>query len=267
LSDRVNAPVKPLDEDLDRDRADSDDRFGRIANPPAYQLVADAIEREIVTGRIRPGEPIGTEAELVKQFGLNRSTVREGIRLLEQSGLVRRSTGRRLTATLPLYDRLAPRISRALILHEVTFRELWEATMALGIATVEKAAERATREQVALLEANIVRTREAGNDAAAVAELDVEFHEILGRASANRVLYLAREPSELLISPTTEPILRKVPAAIPRLIEAHERIVEALRKRDVEMARLWMRRHLNDWRAGFLKTGRDLDQPVDRIVP
>ena len=55
---------------------------------PAYQLVAEAIEREILAGRIRPGDPLGTEAELVKQFGVNRSTVREGIRLLEQGGLV-----------------------------------------------------------------------------------------------------------------------------------------------------------------------------------
>jgi len=50
----------------------------RISSTPAYQLVAEAIERRILSGGIRPGEPIGTEAELVKQFGVNRSTVREG---------------------------------------------------------------------------------------------------------------------------------------------------------------------------------------------
>src|SRR5437773_5296000 len=65
------------------------EKFDRINAIPAYQLVADAIEREILARRIRPGEPIGTEAQLVKQFGVNRSTVREGIRLLEQSGLIR----------------------------------------------------------------------------------------------------------------------------------------------------------------------------------
>src|SRR5262249_61657536 len=63
------------------------EKFDRINAIPAYQLVADAIEREILARRIRPGEPIGTEAQLVKPFGANRSTGRQGIRLLEQSGL------------------------------------------------------------------------------------------------------------------------------------------------------------------------------------
>ena len=57
------------------------EKFRRIHSIPAYQLVAEAIENRILAGGIRPGEPIGTEAELVKQFGVNRSTVREGIRL------------------------------------------------------------------------------------------------------------------------------------------------------------------------------------------
>jgi hypothetical protein len=51
--------------------------FRRIDVAAAYQKVADAIEREIVNGRIKPGEPIGTELELGRQFGVNRSTVRD----------------------------------------------------------------------------------------------------------------------------------------------------------------------------------------------
>ena len=39
----------------------------RINSTPAYRLVAEAIERQILSGDIRPGEPIGTEAELVRQ--------------------------------------------------------------------------------------------------------------------------------------------------------------------------------------------------------
>ena len=56
------------------------EKFARINAIPAYQLVAEAIETEILARRILPGEAIGTEAQLVRQFGVNRSTVREGIR-------------------------------------------------------------------------------------------------------------------------------------------------------------------------------------------
>ena len=52
-------------------------------------------------------------------------------------------------------------MSRAMLMHEVTFRELWEATVALEIATVEQAAEHATADVVAELEANVVSTEHA----------------------------------------------------------------------------------------------------------
>ena len=241
------------------------EKFGRINAIPAYQLVAEAIETEILARRIRPGEAIGTEAQLVKQFGVNRSTVREGIRLLEQSGLIHRDSSRRLLASPPHYSRLATRMSRAMLLHEVTFRELWEATAALEIATVEQAAEHATADAVAELEANIASTERVSRDTDAVAELDTQFHSLIAKASQNRVLQLAREPSSLLIFPTTEIILRKVKEGVPRLIHAHHTIVDAVRRHDKEASRLWMLRHVRDWRRGFERAGKDIDQPIDRV--
>jgi DNA-binding FadR family transcriptional regulator len=240
-------------------------RFRRVSATPAYRQVAEAIEREIISGRIRPGEPIGTEAQLVGQFGVNRSTVREGIRLLEHSGLVRRDSSRRLWVGLPHYGRLASRMSRALVLHEVTFRELFEASLPMQLATMEAAVERATPETIAELEENIARTEQALGRPNEVAKLDAQVHALVGKASRNRVLQLAREPSELLVMPTTEMILKRVKEGPARLLEAHRMYVDAIRRRDKAAARLWVKRHLEDWRKGFERTGKDLDQPIDRI--
>lgn len=241
------------------------EKFRRIHATPAYQLVAEAIEKKILAGGIRPGEPIGTEAELVKQFGVNRSTVREGIRLLEHDGIIQRQSNRRLAVSLPHYERLASRTTRAMVLHEVTFRELYEAAMALQMATIEGAAQRATPSMIAALEDNVARTAQVLGDADAVAELDSEFHALIGKASANRVLQLAREPSDLLVYPTTRMILSKVKEGAARLLEAHRMLLDAIRRRDVEAGRLWARRHLNDWRKGFERSGNDLDQPINRL--
>jgi len=241
------------------------EKFRRISSTPAYRLVAEAIERQIMSGRILPGEPIGTEAELVKQFGVNRSTVREGIRLLEHDGLVRRESNRRLSVGLPHYERLATRSTRALILAEVTFRELYEAALALQIATIESAAEKATPAMMVAMEENIARTAKVLDDTVAVAELDTEFHALIGKASGNRVLQLAREPSDLLIFPTTRMVLSQVKEGPARLLEAHRQMLDAIMRRDKEAARLWARRHINDWRKGFERAGNDLDQPIDKI--
>ena len=98
-----------------------------------------------------------------------------------------------------------------------------------------------------------------------MARLDGEFHALVGRASHNRVLQLAREPSELLVVSSTELILREVEVGAARLLHAHRMYVDCIRRRDKPAARLWTRRHLDDWRKGFERAGRDLDQPIDRI--
>jgi DNA-binding FadR family transcriptional regulator len=241
------------------------EKFRRISPTPAYRLVADAIERRILAGSIRPGEPIGTEAELVKQFGVNRSTVREGIRMLENDGLIRRQANRQLAVGLPHYERLATRTTRALVLHEATFRELYEASMALQLATMAAAVTRATEAQIAALEDNVARTARVLDDPAQVAKLDAEFHALIGKACANRVLQLAREPSDSLILPTTEMVLRKSRVGAGRLLEAHREMLAAIRGRDVAAGQLWARRHIDDWRRGFERAGNDLDQPIDKI--
>ena len=240
-------------------------KFGRISSTPAYRMVAEAIERDILSGRLRDGEPLGTETELATQFGVNRSTVREGIRLLEHGGLIRRDSSRRLWIGLPHTEGLATRMSRALVLHEVSFRELYEAAMALQLATIEAAVEHATVADLAALERNIDATERALGEPAAVAKLDGEFHTLVGKASRNRVLQLAREPSELLVISSTELILGKIKEGAPRLLQAHRMYVEAIRRCDKDAARQWVRRHVNDWRKGFERAGNDLDQPIDRI--
>lgn len=232
---------------------------------PAYRRVAEAVERDIVAGRLKAGQPLGTEAALVAQFGVNRSTVREGIRLLEHSGLVRRDSSRRLWVERPRTERLVSNMRRALVLHEVTFRELYEAAMALQLATIEGAVEHAGAADIAALDENISRTERSLGNPGLVAHLDGEFHALVGRASHNRVLELAREPSELLVVASTEIILGKVKEAPARLLHAHRMYVDAIRRRDRDAARLWARRHLEDWRRGFERAGNDLDRPIDRI--
>lgn len=240
-------------------------RLEKIEVTSVCQLVAEAIEREIVAGRLRPGDGVGTEAVLCSQFGVNRSTVREAIRVLEQGGLVRRGSDRKLYASLPRYSGLSSRVSRALILHEVTFRELCITARVLETASAEQAAENASAEMIGELEKNLTEAEAAISDPALLSEIDSEFHRLLAKAARNRVLELAREPAGLLIFPTTELICRRVPKGADRLVAAHRHIIDAVKAKDPTSAALWMNRHVADWRKGFEHAGRDLDEPVERV--
>ena len=46
----------------------------------AYQQIADEIEAQILRGDLNPGDQLPGEAELAGQFGVTRSTLREGLR-------------------------------------------------------------------------------------------------------------------------------------------------------------------------------------------
>lgn len=240
------------------------DLYDRIRVPAAYEVVAQQIERQIVAGNLRPGDEIGTEADLVRQFGVNRSTVREGIRMLEQTGLVRREAGRRLCVSSPQYAQLSSRMSRAMILNEVTFQELFETAVILEAAAAEAAARRRGGDHLDDLRDNVAQAEAAADDPAALADLDSLFHRLVAKAAGNRVLELAREPGALLYFPTTEAICQVVPEAPGRLVQAHGVIVDAIAAGDAEQAGIWMRRHVTDWLKGFRRSGRDPTAPVER---
>uniref|UniRef100_UPI002FD8D0D6 FadR/GntR family transcriptional regulator n=1 Tax=Aminobacterium mobile TaxID=81467 RepID=UPI002FD8D0D6 len=48
-----------------------------------YEQIADEIRNYIIQNQIKPGERLPTERELAQMLGVSRTSVREGIRLLE----------------------------------------------------------------------------------------------------------------------------------------------------------------------------------------
>lgn len=246
--------------------ATAEDRFAPLKVLSAYEMVASTIEREILAGTLCPGDGLGTELDLSRQFAVNRSTVREGIRMLEQSGLVERRAGRRLFVTRPQPRSLSNRMARAMLLHDVTFTEVFGAALVLEVGAAEQAALRALPADLAALEANQALALEARDDPERLAALDAAFHQLVARATHNRVLELARESPSLLFMPTTAIICAGVPEAPGRLLEAHAALIDCLRRHDSEGAGRWMHRHVSDWLKGFCRTGRDPDAPVERAL-
>lgn len=63
------------------------------AAPRKYQQVYSALRRDIQSGRLRTGDRLPSEAELVRQFGASRITVGRAVRDLQAAGLVERRAG------------------------------------------------------------------------------------------------------------------------------------------------------------------------------
>jgi DNA-binding FadR family transcriptional regulator len=235
------------------------DLFLPLDDHPAYRQIANQIEQRIVARSLRAGDTLPSETDLARQFGVNRSTIREAIRELETHGLLGRERGaKRLRVTLPKPSRVSSGVSRALALHDVTFVELWEAMMAIEPAAAEHAAARRTAAQMqSLIRANARFKREITDTAAAVSAV-VEFFTAVAAASGNQVLALSQAPLNLLLAPTLTRMIDRVPQARGRILEAQGKIIEAIKLKKSEQARLWMEKHIRDFKRGHeLEGSRD----------
>ena len=235
--------------------------FQRVVVEPAYKTVSAVIERAILDGALRPGTALPTEQELAERFGVHRSTVREAIRQVEQEGLLQRREGRRLFVCLPGVHDLASRATRLLLLHQTTFQELWDVALALEPLAARLAAAQATADDLAQLQANVEATA-AETRLPELVALDMEFHALVGRASHNRALMLAREPVGLLYNPTLLQIFARLPQAGVRNLAAHRHTLDALRARDADAAAEWTRKHMVDFQRGFAMAGLSMRTPV-----
>lgn len=238
-------------------------RSDTVPAAPAFRQFAAEIERKIMVGEIKPGDALPSEAKLAESLGVNRSTVREAIRVLEQNGFVRREAGKKkLFATIPNSDDISQRLKMAMVLDQVTFEELWEAMYALEPAAADVASRRRTDDNLAALDRNLSETRAALADSARLTELDIEFHLLVARATSNRAIEAARLPIGELFYPPFLAVMSRLNAA-ERLLFAHEKIVEAIRDGNGMAARSWMEKHILDFRRGYELANLDMELPAN----
>ena len=230
---------------------------------PGYVRVANAIEEQIIAGELSPGELLPTETELAVILGVNRSTLREGIRSLENAGLLQRGPGKRLMVSVPDMSTVGNVVTRALGLKQVSFHALWEMQMLLEPFAAKLAAERISKELEAELRDNVALLRENLYDDEFVIRNDTEFHQLIAAATQNAALSLSAAPIGALLFSATVNLYAGVEQARHRLLHAHESILSAILDHDRSTAGLWMARHIRDFHRGYEILGVDLNAPIE----
>jgi GntR family transcriptional repressor for pyruvate dehydrogenase complex len=232
--------------------------FAKVLIEPAYRKVAAAIGERILSRSLREGERLPPETELARQFGVNRSTVREALRELESRGLLQRRPGSKLmSVSRPQHATVAQGVSHALLLHDVTVQHLWEALTLLEPPLAQAAARAHSAADLEAL-TSAIGAFGAAADTAETVECTAEVFRCIARATHNPVLGLAQEPLLQLLEPSLRIMIDKVPQARTRIATAHRRLREALEARDESAAHDWMARHIRDFRKGYEIAGIEL---------
>ena len=237
--------------------------FEPLSFAPGYRRVAAAIAARILDRRLKLGDALPSELDLATQFGVNRSTIREALRELESADLVARRRGtKRLVVARPAATRVAGRLRHALALHDVTVREVWAMLEVLEPPAAAAAALARTPVTLERLAAAVAGYQADHAQAEAAAAGVGEFFRAIAAASGNRVLPLMHEPLLQLLAVALGVMIDAAPPARARIGVAQERIFDAIERRDADLARDWMAKHVRDFRRGFELSGIDFDTPV-----
>ncbi|GAA4550391.1 FadR/GntR family transcriptional regulator [Amycolatopsis samaneae] len=235
-------------------------RFEPVAPVRAYERVVEQIEEAVFSGRLKPGERLPSERELMTQFGVGRSTVREALRVLQAAEMIRSRPGdprgpEVLAASPAALQRSMQRLARA---EHLGLAELLQFRMTLDGSAHLLAAQLRTEDDLAELDTALTAMRtgaEAGFPE--FSRADVAFHEIIARASGNPLLVISSEVVRGVVLELIEDKLahaRNRTSLMRSWLTHHADVLEAIRDADGGLAAQLVKHALYDNYAEYVPT-------------
>lgn len=226
----------------------------------AYQQVeitsradqATKILMDLISHELSPGDSLPSEAELCRQLGVSRSTVREVLRRLEARGLITTRQGVGIQAVDHTRQVATDSLRLMLSRSDIGPQEMLEVRLMLECQAAALSAQRATAEDIKRIGRTIDALQGPTMANEANIQADLDFHLAIAEASKNRLL--------IALTHTIRDLLRETIAAtyaldpiVERRRQDHGRILEGITQRDPTMAEQAMRTHLGKTEELFLR--------------
>ena len=219
----------------------------------AWRLVLEHIERDLLDGRLGPGDRLPSERDLSTELGVGRSSVREALRVLEVMGLIRTATGSGPQSGAIVIATPSGGMSTLLRLQVAAqgfpLDDVVRTRLVLEdavVAAMAGAADSDTTRAHQLLEAMDAADLTPGEFLA----LDAELHLSLAEASGNTVIAAMmaglRSSIESYVQAGASAIA-DWDAMVTRLRAEHHALVAAIDASDVESARSLVRTHITGY--------------------
>lgn len=204
---------------------------------PLRDVVFNTLRQAILTGELKPGERL-MEIHLADTLGVSRTPIREAIRKLELEGLV------------TMIPRRGAQVAQ---ITEKSMSDVLEVRRAMDALCAELACERITPEELVRLKEACDRFEKAieSGDVKIIAQVDVELHDIILRATGNaRLIQLVNNLSEQMYRYRFEYI--KDFSQHARLVEEHKIIYESLVSKDKERASEAAKTHIDNQKKAII---------------
>jgi GntR family transcriptional regulator, transcriptional repressor for pyruvate dehydrogenase complex len=214
--------------------------FEPVQTATTLEETVERLGTAIRLGLLGPGDRLPPERELADQLGIARSTLRQALTSLTESGhlvaLRGRGGGTFVSDAPPLAE------SSRVELSEGDWRELLDYRVSVEVGAAVLAAERAGPQHLAPLHAH-VETMRAAVDFSAYRRADVFFHLGVAEASHSARLLAAMTDVQGKMSELIAHIAHPAPV-LARSNEQHAALVAALERREGWTAGRIVREHL-----------------------
>ena len=219
--------------------------FKPIKKAKVYEEIVAKIKDMVEKGRFKAGDQLPVERELAEVFRVSRSSVREALRSLESQGFIESRQGDgTYIANQPVESLVRP-LASVIFTEKDDQMELFEMRRMIEPDLAYLAAERATEEEIAMMEKVLALQEEQIDRGDFSTDVDRNFHYIMARAAKNKVILRIADNIMDLLAESREQNLQ-VEGRPQKSIFRHREVLDAIRAREPERAEKCMLEHLMD---------------------
>ena len=214
------------------------------------QHVVDGLTASFVEGTLAPGTKLPTEAEIMSQFGVSRTVIREAISRLQANSLVETRHG---IGTFALMVPKPNSFQLAEVDHEMLsdVLSMLELRVSLETEAAGLAAQRRTPEALDAMQSHLHAFQQCIGQGVSPVPSDFNFHMEVVKATGNPhfldlMTYLGNTVILRSMIDTTIEAPKGDLRSVWKVLDEHENIFNAIRNQDSDSARAAMRTHLSN---------------------
>ena len=208
--------------------------------------IVEYLVDDIRKGIYKSGQELPSGEELMAEFGVGRSSIREALTMLARMGLIEVRPGQRAKVRKPTVKPILGAMSETMKIYmgsKEGYQELSEFRNLFECMIVREVSKRIKKEQLIWMENSIKEQEQAVDDIKKFAELDVAFHRYLSECLNNTLLESFSESmTDWLLDQRKKSL--QAPNQLQNALLDHKSIYAGLKKHDPDKAEKAMREHL-----------------------
>ncbi|HKQ87500.1 MAG TPA: FadR/GntR family transcriptional regulator [Candidatus Acidoferrales bacterium] len=224
-----------------------------MANISRTRRVIDFIFDYIRENELSIGAALPSELRTSTQLAISRSIVREAFRSLEVAGIIEKENGRAPRVGPLNSSFLTHLLVHALSTKQISVKQVLALRSSVEVSAAQEAAKRRTRSDILRLREATAGMRRSIKKPEAFVLHDLDFHDLINRASGNPLVELICEAMHECMQESMRVGLlkRRSQRDVLKVVEIHEAIADAIAQGNAAKAGMCMSKHFEDTQRVF----------------